>query len=83
MDFHQRSPTTSASMLLAGNSNRTGLTIYNVGEVTVYIHKYSGVTAANGFPIPADSFLEVEGLTEDLYGITASGTGDLRIAEAP
>lgn len=81
MNFYNASPTTTATLLIPGNSNRTGLTLVNAGSVTVYIGKHSGVTTATGFPIASGDSIEIEALTENLYGITSSGTGDIRMAE--
>lgn len=81
MNFTKASPTTTATLLLAANRRRTGVTLVNEGSVAVYINFNSGVTTSTGFPIPVGGDLEIEGTTDTIYGITASGTGDIRIAE--
>jgi hypothetical protein len=79
--FTTAAPTTSATLVLAANTSRKTATIYNNGSVTVYLGKDATVTTANGLPLPVGATLEDDSTTSAWYGITASGTGDLRIVE--
>lgn len=73
-------PTSVAAVALAANVNRKTAIIYNNGSVTVYLGG-SGVTTANGLPLlPGAAFVD-DRTTGVWYGVTASGTGDLRIIE--
>lgn len=68
------------TLLLAANANRRRVTLVNDGGVTVYLGK-NGITAAAGYPlIPGDTFSTSDFLGA-LYGITASGTGAIRVFE--
>lgn len=71
---------TSADLLLAANSNRVVATIQNAGTVRVYLGP-SGVTTSSGLVLePGDTMVD-EHSTSAWYGITASGTADLRVCE--
>jgi hypothetical protein len=70
-------PTTAATLIIAASSRRT-LTLYNNGSVVVYIGGAT-VTSSTGFPIAAGVELAIDDPTTNaIYGITASGTGDIR-----
>lgn len=72
-------PTTTAASVLAASSTRKEALIYNNGAVTVYLGTSAGVTVANGFPVPPGAVLEDNRHVGAWFGVTASGTGDLRI----
>ena len=62
-------------------ANRQDVWVANRGNRPVFIGG-SGVTAANGYPLPRGSFMNIcAGANIDLHGITASGTADVRILE--
>ena len=79
--FTTAAPTTSATLLLAANGSRQSALLSNNGSQTVYVGKNSSVTTSNGVPIPAGSSLTDKSSRDAWYGITASGTGDMRICE--
>lgn len=69
----------TAVLLLAANPSRLGATIGVFNASTVYVGQTSGVTSANGVPVPQGSAFNVDfpNYTGALYGILASGTGQL------
>lgn len=71
---------TSADLLLAANSSRKAAIIQNVGTVDVYVGP-SGVTTTSGLHLEPGASLTDTSSTSAWYGITASGTGDLRVCE--
>lgn len=83
--FSQKAPTGTASLLVAANPTRSGLLIKNVGSVGVAIGNVSTVSYSTavtaGFVIAPNQTLELTGAKDQLYGITAGSTGDLRIWE--
>lgn len=71
---------TTADLLLASNTDRLIAIIQNAGTVRVYLGP-SGVTTSSGLVLdPGDSMTD-EYSTSAWYGITASGTADLRVCE--
>jgi len=74
-------PTNSAASVLAANTDRKTAVIFNNGSVTVYLGKDGTVSTANGLPLAPGSTLEDTDTQDAWFGITASGTGDLRIVE--
>lgn len=79
--FSDPAPTTTASEIVAANSSRKSVSIYNAGTQIVYLGLTSGVTASNGWPLVPSASLSDDVSTDAWYAITASGTGDLRIIE--
>lgn len=78
--FTDPAPTNVASSVLAANTSRKSALIQNVGSVTVFLGA-SGVTTSTGLQLDPGASLEDNTSTDAWYGITASGTGDLRICE--
>lgn len=77
-------PTTTASKLVDADPAITGIEIINHGSVTVYLGATSTVTAAaaaatDGIPLYASNRIVLTNVVSPIYGITASGTGNLRI----
>ena len=75
--------TTEAKVIAAANANRKALLIYNVGSVDVFFG-LGGVTAATGIPLKVGGSLGLGPafITDQaIYGITATGTADLRVLE--
>lgn len=71
----------AATQIVAANSNRTRLTLYNNSAVTIFVGATNAVTIANGLPVLAGGSLTIENGSA-VYGIPASGTGhDLRYLE--
>lgn len=79
--FSTAAPTNAAASILAANADRERALIYNNGSVTVYLGKDNTVTTANGFPLLPGASLEDDRTSGAWFGITAAGTGDLRIME--
>ena len=79
--FSAPAPTAVAASVLASNAARVSATIYNNGSVTVYLGKDGTVTAANGIPLIPGATLNDTSSLDAWFGITAAGTGDLRIVE--
>jgi len=63
----------SGTVIPAGFSTSTNVTLVNSGTVTVFIGG-STVTTATGVPLAAGAQLTLQGTVVALYGITASGT---------
>lgn len=62
-------------------ADRKYLTVYNNGNKMVYVGQ-SGVTTANGFPLPPGSLLEMRlGAAVALHAVSASGTQEVRALE--
>lgn len=70
-----------ALLIVAANPNRVSLTIVNEGTVKCFFGDDSSVTALTGTPLGAGGILEDVNTTVAYYGITASGTADLRYWE--
>ncbi len=70
---------TSADQILAANLARKGFTI-QATDGTVYIGG-SGVTTSTGFPLAAGQSFSSDGFAGAVYGITASGTVNVRYWE--
>jgi hypothetical protein len=66
----QVSVTGSATQIVPQYSSRSGITIVNVGSVTVYIGENNGVTTATGYPLAANACVSFS-TTGAVYGITA------------
>ena len=79
--FTDPAPTNTAAVALAANSSRITAVIQNVGTVDVYIGKDNTVTTTNGLLLAAGASLTDDSSTDAWWGITASGTADLRILE--
>lgn len=79
--FSAAAPTTAATLLLAANASRTTALLANNGTQTVYLGVANTVTTANGVPLAPGATLTDETTTGAWWGITASGTGDVRVVE--
>lgn len=74
-------PTTTATLITLANTARSGLYIYNAhATVDCFIGPSSGVTASTGIPLlhATGAFFD-DHTSNAWYGITASGTSDLRV----
>ncbi len=73
-----------ATLILAANTWRKGVNLYNNGSVVVYIATDSSVATGTGTPIlpqgqfTSDGFSPIKGA---IYGIAASSTADMRYIE--
>jgi hypothetical protein len=74
-------PDTTATELKAANANRKVIVLYNAGSPTVYLGKDNTVTSSTGLPLVEGASLTDEYSTDAWWGITASGTGDIRVIE--
>lgn len=79
--FTRKQPTTAAMQLVASNAERSSVTIQNVGSVTVFVSNLSTVTTSTGFQLAPNQRVKIVGAQDQLYGITAASTADLRITE--
>lgn len=79
--FADPAPTSTAASVLAANTSRKSCTIQNVGTVDVYLGKDNTVTTTNGLKLAAGDTLTDDVSTDAWWGITASGTADLRVLE--
>lgn len=79
--FSDPAPTTSAAVVLSANALRTSCLIQNVGTVDVYLGKDNTVTTTNGIKLAAGASLADDASVDAWWGITASGTADLRVLE--
>lgn len=74
----------AATLIIAANTWRAGLTIYNNGSVTVYVGTDSSVATSTGIPILAGGnydFLGYQVYKGVIYGLAASATADVRYLE--
>lgn len=76
-----KAPTTAALLLLASNASRISALLSNAGSVTVYLGRGNSVAATTGIPLAPGASLTDTDSTDDWWGITASGTGDIRVLE--
>tara|TARA_R100000306_G_C4353347_1_gene131335 strand:- start:772 stop:1059 length:288 start_codon:yes stop_codon:yes gene_type:complete len=81
---------TSATLLIAKNDARIHLILQNLGSQEVYLGDSSGVTTSNGIRwANTNTLFEMSHNAEpfmfyyrgDIYGIVASGTGNVRVWE--
>lgn len=74
--------TTSATLVLAAaTSAARSVVIVNNGSVTVYLGKANTVTTSNGIPLAAGQSLSDRDSLDAWYGITGSGSADVRVLE--
>ena len=73
--------TTATAIPATALAGRRAMMVRNNGSVTVYLGD-STVTSTNGFPLsPGEEKSYELGPPVTLYGITASGTADVRVLE--
>jgi len=80
--------TTTVSVALAPNPNRSNYSMYNAGSQTVYVRENATVSATlYKHPIPPGYLFEQDGASSRYTGavsvITASGTSNLMVSESP
>lgn len=78
--FSRKQPTTAIMKLVEGNPDRRAVVIQNVGSVIVAIGP-STVAYTTGLLLAPNQRATFVGDTDAIYGITSSGTADLRIVE--
>lgn len=72
--------TTSATLIMAANYERKGFVIKAV-DGTVYVGDDSSVTTSTGYPLGVGESLPSATFLGTVYGITASGTTNVRYWE--
>lgn len=73
-----------ATLVLAANTWRRGMNIYNNGSVTVYLGFDSTVSSSTGTPILPNASFTSDGFApwkSDVYARAASATADVRYLE--
>lgn len=73
-----------ATVILAANTWRCGMTLYNNASVTVYIGTDASVATSTGMPMLAGAAYDFNGFQSykgPIYGIAASATADVRYLE--
>ena len=85
MAYNTVSVGTSATLIIAPNTQRRNLTISNNSSATIYIGPDDSITTSNAMPLygrqTRDQDLVPEGYMGPVYGIKASGTSDVRYWE--
>jgi hypothetical protein len=76
------SVTSSATLVIAASSSREALSIQNLGASDVYLGGTSAVTTSTGTKLIAGQQLPFGDFGGALYGITTSGTADVRVLAA-
>lgn len=71
---------TKATQLVAANSNRIAVLLFNVGSSTVFIGSSNTVSTKNGFPLFPRHYLVIN-TTGAVFGISESGTNTVYVAE--
>lgn len=72
--------TTSATLIIATNTSRTSLLIRNNSGATLFIGGDNSVTTSTGYRITGGQSMYILE-TDEVYGIVASGTLDVRYLE--
>ena len=72
--------TTSATLIRAANYERKGFVVSAV-DGTVYLGDSSAVTSSTGFPVAVGQSFSSSAFLGTVYGITASGTTNVRYWE--
>jgi len=80
MNYGNITVTTSATLIKATNASRKSIVIRNYGSAALFIGGNNSVTTANGFEVPASQSIYIKD-TDEVYGIVASGTLDVRYLE--
>lgn len=75
-------PTDSATLLLAANPLRVAALLTNASDTVVtYVGNSAAVTTSTGTPLAVGVSIEDFASQDAWYGITASGTGAIRVIE--
>ncbi len=73
-----------STLIIAANTWRKGLTIYNNGTPTVYVGTDTSVATGTGIPVLNNGNYDFQGYKVykgAVYGIAASATSDVRYLE--
>jgi len=82
LNYDQVSVTTSATSIIASNTDEKSRKIENLGSATIFIGGANTVTTTNGFPLNPGETLNISDYTGEVFGIVASGTADASYIEA-
>ncbi len=74
-------PTNVSSTVLSSNSSRKQMIIQNTGSVAVYLKFDDSAATTNDFKLDVGATLIDDVYYGEVRAITASGTGELRVAE--
>lgn len=83
LDYAQVSVGTTATLILAAESERIEAWISNQGGASVFLGDDTSVTTSNGFELPTGEILRLEFYTGAIYGIVAAGTNTVGTLEVP
>jgi len=71
----------AATQIAASRVYRSSIIIANYSNQTVFIGYGSDVTVTNGLPLAASASLTEERWNGEIWGITESGSADVRVLE--
>lgn len=77
VDYGNTACTTTATLIMAANYERKGFVI-QATDGTVYLGDDSSVTTSTGFPLATGQSFSSSAFLGTVYGITASGTVNVR-----
>lgn len=77
----QQTVTDSATLIVSSRDTRNNLLIRNLGSETVYISQADSLATDTAYPIDGGSVLSLDNYIGALYGITVSGSSDIRVVE--
>jgi hypothetical protein len=80
MNYGNISVTTAATLIKATNASRKSILVRNYGSASLFIGGNNSVTTGNGFEVQANQSIYIKD-TDEIYGIVASGTLDVRYLE--
>ena len=80
MNYGNISVATTATLIKATNTSRKSILIRNNGSASLFIGGNNLVTTSNGLEVPSNQSIHIKD-TDELYGIVATGTLDVRYLE--
>ena len=72
---------TSTVLYTAPTAYQRDLILTNGGTATVYVGGFTAVTAVTGFKIASGATMLLTGATENVWGITSSGTTTMYVGQ--
>jgi len=79
--YGQITVSTSATEVVAANTERQSVLIQNSGSDPVYVGFDNAVTASDGIEVAAGGTYADETYTGDVYAVAGAGTNDVRFQE--
>jgi hypothetical protein len=73
--------TSSTVLYTAPTSYQRDLVLTNGGTATVYVGSFTAVTAVTGLAVPSGQQMVLQGSTESVWGITASGAATMYVGQ--